>query len=460
MNWNAFLPEIVLSFGILLLFFLELFLGKKHFKFLSLLGSLVAFGAFLSLFFVKYPTYIFFDNFYVSQPELLGKGILYILSGLSIVALYDYFLKKDSIYGEMPYLILISTLGLSFFLSSNSLITLFVSLELSSITIYILTAMLRKDYNSKEGAFKYLLMGSVGTALFGMGSSFYYGATGTFFFNPYTDNNTLFSLFLLFFLSALAVKISAVPFHFWTPDAYEGAPTPVVGYLATAPKFVIYFLLVKLSTLFSHIQPWLILVALLSLLSMFYANFTAYAQRSVKRLLAYSSIAHAGYFLLGISLSDKLLHTGLLFYVSVYTFATLGSFVVLSALEKSQGFTHHILDYRGLGKENLVLGALLSFFLLAFIGIPPMALFVGKLNLFLGLVHAKLVLLAFAFVVASIISAGYYLKLISYIFLEEGERKYKKVSFSAGESLTLLVCFVLVILFGLFPHLLSNFIRL
>jgi len=193
---------------------------------------------------------------------------------------------------------------------------------------------------------------------------------------------------------------------------------------------------------------------------MFYANFTAYAQRSVKRLLAYSSIAHAGYFLLGISLSDKLLHTGLLFYVSVYTFATLGSFVVLSALEKSQGFTHHILDYRGLGKENLVLGALLSFFLLAFIGIPPMALFVGKLNLFLGLVHAKLVLLAFAFVVASIISAGYYLKVISYIFLEEGERKYKKVSFSAGESLTLLVCFVLVILFGLFPHLLSNFIRL
>ena len=460
MNWNAFLPEIVLSFGILLLFFLELFLGKKHFKFLSLLGSLIAFGAFLSLFFVKYPTYIFFDNFYVSQPELLGKGILYILSGLSIVALYDYFLKKDSIYGEMPYLILISTLGLSFFLSSNSFITLFVSLELSSITIYILTAMLRKDYNSKEGAFKYLLMGSVGTALFGMGSSFYYGATGTFFFNPYTDNNTLFSLFLLFFLSALAVKISAVPFHFWTPDAYEGAPTPVVGYLATAPKFVIYFLLVKFSTLFSHIQPWLILVALLSLLSMFYANFTAYAQRSVKRLLAYSSIAHAGYFLLGISLSDKLLHTGLLFYVSVYTFATLGSFVVLSALEKSQGFTHHILDYRGLGKENLVLGALLSFFLLAFIGIPPMALFVGKLNLFLGLVHAKLVLLAFAFVVASIISAGYYLKVISYIFLEEGERKYKKVSFSAGESLTLLVCFVLVILFGLFPHLLSNFIRL
>ncbi len=460
MNWNAVLPEIALSFGILLLFFLELFLEKRHFKFLSLLGSLVALTAFICLFFVEYPAYTFFDTFYVGQLELFGKGLLYILSGLSIIALYDYFMKKDSVYGELPYLLLISTLGLSFFLSSNSLITLFVSLELSSITIYILTAMLKRDYNSKEGAFKYLLMGSVGTALFGMGSSFYYGATGTFFLTPYADSNTLFSLFILFFLSALALKISAVPFHFWTPDAYEGAPTPIVGYLATAPKLAIYFLLVKLSTLFSHLQPWLILVAILSLLSMFYANFTAYAQKSVKRLLAYSSIAHAGYFLLGIALSDKLLHAGLIFYVSVYTFATLGSFVVLSAFEKSHGFTHHILDYKGLGKDNPVLGTLLTFFLLAFIGIPPMALFVGKLNLFLGLVHAKLVLLAFAFVIASIISAGYYLKLISYLFLEEGERKYKKASVSAGESFVLLVCFIFVSLFGLFPHLLSNFIRL
>ena len=460
MNWNALLPEIVLSFGILLLFFLDLVLEKKHFKFLSLLGSLTALTAFFSIFFVEYPAYTFFDTFYVSQLELFGKGILYILSGLSILALYDYLLKKDSVYGEMPYLVLISTLGLSFFLSSNSLITLFVSLELSSITIYILSAMLRKDYSSKEGAFKYLLMGSVGTALFGMGSSFYYGATGTFFLIPYADSNTVFSLFILFFLSALALKVSAVPFHFWTPDAYEGAPTPVVGYLATAPKLAIYFLLVKLSMLFSHLRLWLILIGVLALLSMFYANFTAYAQRSVKRLLAYSSIAHAGYFLLGISTSDNLLQSGLIFYVVVYTFATLGSFVVLSSIEKSQGFTHHILDYRGLGKENLLLGTSFSLFLLAFIGIPPMALFVGKLNLFLGLVHANLSLLAFAFVIASIISAGYYLKVVSYMFLEEGERKYENVSVSAGESLVILVCSILVVLFGLFPHLLLNFIKL
>ncbi|WP_448587180.1 NADH-quinone oxidoreductase subunit N [Thermocrinis sp.] len=459
MNWNALLPEMVLSFGILLLFFLDLTLEKRHFKFLSLVGALTPLLALISLFFVEYPATTLFDMFSVGQLELFGKGVLYILSSLSIIALYDYFTRKDSIYGELPYIVLISTLGLSFFLSSSNLITLFVSLELSSISIYILTAMLRKDYSSKEGAFKYLLMGSVGTALFGMGSAFYYGSTGSFFLVPYADSNTLFSLSLLFLLSALALKVSAVPFHFWTPDAYDGAPTPIVGYVSTAPKLAIYFLLVKLSLLFSHLKPWLLLVAVLSLLSMFYANFVAYAQRSMKRLLAYSSIAHAGYFLLGISLSDKLLHTALLFYVSVYTFATLGSFVILSAFEKNQGFTHHLLDYKGLGRENPLLGAVLSLFFLAFIGIPPMALFVGKLNLFLGLVHTMLMPLAFAFVIASIVSAGYYLRAVSYIFLEEGEGRFRRVSLSAGESLAILVCILFVLILGLFPQLLSDFIK-
>jgi NADH-quinone oxidoreductase subunit N len=207
---------------------------------------------------------------------------------------------------------------------------------------------------------------------------------------PYADQNTLFSLFILFFLSALALKVSAVPFHFWTPDAYDGAPTPLVGYIATAPKLALYMLLVKLALLFSQFKLWLVLVAVLSLLSMFYANFTAYAQRSVKRLLAYSSIAHAGYFLLGVSLSDQILQKALLFYLGVYVFAVLGSFVVLSVFEKQEGFSHHLLEYRGLGRENPILGVALSIFLLAFIGIPPMALFVGKLGMFMGLVKAGL----------------------------------------------------------------------
>jgi len=183
MNWNALLPELVLSFGILLLFFLDLLLDKRHFRLLNVLGGFVPIFAFISLFFVKVPEKTFFDTFSVGTFELFGKGLLYILSSLSLFALYDYFLKKNSPYGEVPYLVLLSTLGLSFFMSSDNLLTLFVSVELSSISIYILTALLRGDYNSKESAFKYLLMGSVGTALFGMGSVFYYGATGKLLFN-------------------------------------------------------------------------------------------------------------------------------------------------------------------------------------------------------------------------------------------------------------------------------------
>jgi NADH-quinone oxidoreductase subunit N len=460
MNWNALLPELILPFGILLLFFLDLLLDKRYFRLLNALGGFVPIFAFISLFFVEVPAKTFFDTFSVGPFELFGKGLLYILSSLSLFALYDYFLKKNSPYGEVPYLVLLSTLGLSFFMSSDNLLTLFVSVELSSISIYILIALLRGDYNSKESAFKYLLMGSVGTALFGMGSVFYYGATESFFLTPYADQNTLFSLFILFFLSALALKVSAVPFHFWTPDAYDGAPTPLVGYIATAPKLALYMLLVKLAILFSQFKLWLVLVAVLSLLSMFYANFTAYAQRSVKRLLVYSSIAHAGYFLLGVSLSDQILQKALLFYLGVYVFAVLGSFVVLSVFEKQEGFSHHLLEYRGLGRENPILGVALSIFLLAFIGIPPMALFVGKLGMFMGLVKAGLGFLALAFVVASIISAGYYLKLISVMFLEEGEVRFRGGSLSAGESFTLLVCLIFILLLGLFPQLLYTYIKL
>ncbi len=460
MNWNALLPELILSLGILLIFFLDLLLEKRHFRLLSLLGGLVPILAFVALFFVDVPAKALFDTFLVSPFELFGKGILYILSSLSLFALYDYFLKKSSPYGEISYLVLLSTLGLSLFMSSDNLLTLFVSLELSSISIYILVALVRGDYNSKEAAFKYLLMGSVGTALFGMGSVFYYGAVGGFFLVPYADQNTLFSLFILFFLSALALKVSAVPFHFWTPDAYDGAPTPLVGYIATAPKLALYMLLVKLVLLFSQFKLWIVLVAVLSLLSMLYANLTAYAQRSVKRLLAYSSIAHAGYFLLGVSLSDPVLQRALLFYLGVYVFATLGSFVVISVFEKQEGFSHHLLDYKGLGKENPVLGVVLSVFLLAFVGIPPMALFVGKLSMFMGLLNAGLELFALVFVVASIISAGYYLKLMSAMFLEEGEVRFRGGNLSAGESFALLVCLVFVFVFGLFPHLLYTYIRL
>ncbi|MEN3028003.1 MAG: NADH-quinone oxidoreductase subunit N [Aquificaceae bacterium] len=460
MNWNILIPELTLSLGILLLFTLDLFASKKHYRTLLYIAALVPVFSLLSLLLVQHPAKGFFNLFEVSAVNLLGKAVLYVLTSLSLFAMQDYYERKGSVYTELSYIPLIATLGLSLLMSSTNLVLVLLSLELASISMYLLVSLFREEYLSKEAGFKYLLMGAVATSMFSLGSAFYYASTGSLFLKEYRDENSLFTLSLLLILSALALKASAVPFHFWTPDAYEGAPTPVTGYLSSAPKVALYFLLVQLLTYFHHLKQWLLLVAILSLLSMFYANAVAYVQRSVKRLLAYSTIAHAGYFFLGIATVEPTLQKALLFYVSLYAFASLGSFVVMSVLEKKEGFSHHTLDYRGLYREHPILASLFAFFLFAFIGIPPMALFVGKLGLFMGLAETLLFPLALAFVLASILSAGYYLRVIVLMFLEEGEKRFPPARVSGGEALTLLFCSLLVLLLGIFPHLLYDLIRL
>lgn len=460
MNWNALIPEIVLSLGILLVFVLDLFVQKKHYRALTIISAFVPIASLISLLFVNYPASSLFNVFEVNSLNLLGKAILYILTSLVLFSMHDYYEKKDSVYTELSYLPLLSTLGLSILISAKNLVVVFVSLELASIGMYIMVSLLRGEYLSKEAGFKYLIVGSVGTSMLALGSALYYASTGSLFFKEYRDENSLFLLSMILLLSALALKASAVPYHFWTPDAYEGAPTPITGYLSSVPKVAIYFLLVQLLGYFYHLKQWLVLVAVLSVLSMFYANFVAYTQKSVKRLLAYSTIAHAGYFLLGISTMDQQLQKALLFYVSLYAFASLGSFTLMSVLEKRLGFSHHIFDYRGLFKEHPVLASAFALFLFAFIGIPPMALFIGKLGLFIGLVNTMLLPLALALVLASIVSAGYYLRVVVSMFLEEGEKRFPSVKVSGGEALVLLVCSLLIILLGIFPHLFYDLISL
>ncbi|MFN3814061.1 MAG: NADH-quinone oxidoreductase subunit N [Aquificaceae bacterium] len=458
MNWNAILPEIVLSVGILIIFLTDLFFDKRYYKFNMFLSGFVPLFAFLSLPLVNLPAKAFFDVFHIENTNLIGKGVLYLITSLSILSSYDYFRRKNSEYGELGYLMLVSSLGLSLLMSSDNLGLLFISLELSSVTLYILIGLFRRDYLSKEASYKYLVIGTVGTSMLAFGSVFYYASTGGLFLRTYNEDNSLFLLGLLLILSALALKVSSVPFHFWTPDAYEGAPTPITAYLSTAPKLALYFLLVNMASYFSHMKAWFVLIGFFAILSMFYASFVAYAQKSVKRLLAYSSIAHAGYFLLGLVSIDKTLSSALLFYVSVYTFAALGSFVILAVFEKRDGFSHALSDYKGIGRHDTLLASFLSLLFFAMIGIPPMALFVGKLGIFMGLLKLDLMLLAVLFLIFSLVSAGYYLRVVVYMFMESGENKWHKLHLSFGEAFTILVCILAVFILGLFPNLLYDLI--
>ncbi len=452
MNWNALLPEIVLSVGILLIFVLELALKEKYYKSLSVLGFIVVVASAFSIFFVTYPASTLFDGFTVSGYNLIAKFLLLSVTGLVLLSSYDFFIRKGSVYSELPYLYLIALLGFMVMLSSENLAIVFVGLELASITMYILVGLFKRDYLSKEGAFKYLVIGTTGTSMFALGAGLVYGSTGSLVLGLQKGSDPMFALGVLLLMSALALKVSAVPFHFWTPDAYEGAPTPTTAFLSTVPKIAMYFLFAKLTVyMFSALPSWELLISIVAVASMFYGNLMAYAQRSVKRLLAYSSIAHAGYFVLALSTVDRLLISSLLFYVFVYSLATLGAFTVLSVLEKKDGWSHHFLDFKGIAKEHPFLASALAMFLFGLIGIPPMAVFVGKLGLFMGLVSSELVIPALLFAVASLISAGYYLKVIVYMFLYEKERDWGQTRVSAGESFTLLISGLALLFFGLFP---------
>ncbi len=450
-NLNTILPEFILAIGILVIFFIDLIKERVSLSFLSLLGAITCVLSAFSTFYVKYPASIFFGGFKVGSAELIAKMLIYLITALIFLAIYDFYRYRGSSYGEVVYLILTSVAGLSFMLSSTNLAVIFVGLELSSISLYILIALLRREYKSKEGSYKYLVMGAVGTSMFAIGIAFVYLALRSMNITSPAGFNPIIAIGIAFIIFALSLKISSVPFHFWTPDAYEGAPTPITAFLATVPKIGYYFLMAKLTIyLFPSFEEWSLLIAILAVLSMFYGNITAYAQRSVKRLFAYSSIAHAGYFLLAFTADDKFLITSALFYVFVYSLATLGVFTILSVLEKQDGWNNNFDEFRGMYYRKPAIAVLLAIFIFALIGIPPMALFVGKLGIFIGLVSKEMWLLGFLFVIGSLISAGYYLKLIVYMFLREGEGDIS-AKFSAGELVTVYTCAFLVILLGVYP---------
>ncbi|MCS7083547.1 MAG: NADH-quinone oxidoreductase subunit N [Aquificaceae bacterium] len=456
MNLVILIPEIALSFGALIVFIAELFARKKDFSALTYLSGIFISISFLSIFWTPIGEGLG-GMVESNQTTQFLKGVMYILTLLSIISLSEYYSKLNSVYTELSYIMMCALIGLSLLVSSQNLALSFLALELYSISSYVMIGLFRQDVLSKEASFKYLTLGSVATALIALGAGFFYLATGSFELSKLSDQSGPAALACTFLLSGIALKIAAAPFHVWMPDTYEGAPSPVVGFLSSAPKVALFGFLLNLLDVFGSLNQWQIMVAALAILSTIYANLTAYGQNSVKRLLAYSSIAHAGYFLLAFADNTQSLKFALIFYITVYSFATLGTFIAIGILEEKRDFKHHILDYKGLYKTRPGISTILAIFLFSLIGLPPFALFFGKLWLLLGLISAGEFLLAIVLLVASLIGAGYYLKLIVNIFLSEPYKMVKGRRISGGEAIGFSVCLLIVVSLGLFPQIVLSF---
>jgi len=395
-------------------------LTSMIFVFLSLFvyvgkGSL-SFGSMISVDIYS----IFFDLVFVVI------GTLTILASISYV-------KTTGIHsGEYYALILFAMIGMMLMAASTSLVMLFVSLEMMSIPIYILAGFHRNEERSIEASMKYFLLGAFASGFFLYGLSLVYAATGSTSYQAIAqflakterlDMSTLLWIGLAFLTIGFFFKIAAFPFHAWTPDVYEGAPTSVTAYMATGVKAAAFAALVRIIftafPLYQH--DWTSIMWLVAVLTMIVGNFTALVQKSVKRMLAYSSIAHAGYLLIGFVVGTQIARSGILFYLLGYAFANIGAFAVISAIGKKGEEYNELKDFQGVGFKFPFLGLVMSVFLFSMAGIPPAAGFMGKFFIFSEAIKSGYIWLAIFGVINSVISLYYYLGVIVRMYFKEPE---------------------------------------
>jgi NADH-quinone oxidoreductase subunit N len=366
-----------------------------------------------------------------------------------------YLIAEDFSHPEFYAILLSSITGMMVMLNTSNFVNIFIGLELLSIPLYTSVAYLRYKPESVEGGLKYFILGAIASGFLAYGIAMIYGATGTLDFiivGKAVKTDSLFHLGLLFVMMGLAFKAAAVPFHMWAPDAYEGAATPVTGFMSIAPKAVAIGILIRiLYMVFPQMADyWREGILVLSILTVIVGNLAAIVQQSVKRMLAYSSISHAGYLLMGIVAYSIEGVSGILFYLAGYMLINTGAFGVLSLLKRGDVDYVSYDDIRGVGYRHPWLGIFMTIFMFSLAGIPATVGFMGKFYIFKALIHADYVGLALVGIAGSLISVYYYLRVVVNMYMKENP---DESSFDLNFlSMTVLgICSVLVIATGLFP---------
>jgi NADH-quinone oxidoreductase subunit N len=372
-------------------------------------------------------------------------------------------------HGEYYSLIFGMVIGMMFMISAADLIVVYLSLELLSLSSYILAGFTKNSIRNSEASLKYVIYGSVSSGIMLFGISILFGLTGTT--NLYEINNALGSpqiqgitvlLAGVMIFAGIGYKISAAPFHFWTPDVYEGAPITITSYLSVASKAAGFALLIRFVkvTFLRSVDPsgywqlldfidWQSFIILISIITMTLGNFAALWQSNMKRMLAYSSIAHAGYLLLGLAVMSDQGIMAILIYFAVYAFMNLGAFFIVMLIANKIG-SEELDDYRGLGYSTPFLGVSLTIFLISLTGLPPTAGFIGKLYLFVALVDAKMITVAVIALLNSVVSLYYYIRVLKHMYLDKPEGEPKTFAVSMGNSVVLLMLLIPVLVLGIY----------
>ena len=457
MNWAVALPEIVLAvLGMMILVFGVLYRGNAF-----RLCSMLVLGAFLLTFFLMVTRTGgagYFGQFTVDPFAVFIKALILAGAALTLILSLDYNEHQGIARFEYPVLMLFAVVGMMGMASATNLMMLYLSLELQSLALYVLAAFARDELRSAEAGLKYFVLGALASGLLLYGISLVYGFSGSMDFRVLA--RTLVSpaeaspgmiVGVVFVIVGLGFKVAAAPFHMWTPDVYEGAPTPVTGFFATAPKIAAMALFLRtMYQPFGHLViSWQVLIEIMSIASMLLGAFAAIGQTSFKRLMAYSSIGHIGYALIGLAVGTPVGLRGVLVYLIVYIFMSAGTWACVIAMRRQGMALEKLDDLSGLGRTDPGLALAIAVFMFSMAGIPPLSGFFGKLYVFLPAVQSGMWTLAIVGVLSSVVASYYYMRVVKVMYFDAPAAGFDRRSSSVSFVATVTGLFTL--LFFLFP---------
>ena len=460
----AIAPELFLVLAAMALLILGVFRGRRATAEVLSLSVVAVVAAFVLVWAGPSSHAVVFEGMFIRDSfAAFMKGLILVGTAVSLILAWRFLERENMARFEFPVLMLFAAVGMMMMVSAHDLIALYVGLELQSLSLYVIAAFRRDTERSPEAGLKYFILGALSSGMLLYGASLVYGFAGT---TNFADLAMLFSearaagevpavgvvVGVVFIIAALAFKVSAVPFHMWTPDVYEGAPTPVTAFFASAPKVAAagLFVRVLMGPFEGLVDQWQQVVVVIAILSMALGAFAAIHQTNIKRLMAYSSIGHLGYALVGLAAGSEAGVRGLAIYMAIYMVMNLGTFAVILSMRQNGRMVETIADLRGLSRTHPGMAVAMAIFMFSMTGLPPLAGFFGKFYVFMAAVEAQLYSLAVIGVLTSVVAAFYYMRIVKVMYFDEAGEAFDR-PFGRELNLVMGVTGAITLLFFLFP---------
>ncbi len=465
-NFTAVMPETILSVFAMVLLLVNVFVPgkqKAYLGYLSLIGIVIAAVSVFNGWDAPQAIREGFNGAVLQDNFALFFKAIFLLSAALTILISDQYMEREGCnHGELYPLILLATAGMMLMASGTDLMVIFLGLEVLSVSLYVLAGFNRDNIRSNEAGLKYFLLGAFSTGFLLYGMALTYGSTGTTKIaniaayvaqNGSVTANPMFLVGMLLMAVGFSFKIAAAPFHMWTPDVYEGAPTPMTAFMSAGPKAAGFAAFIRVLVFaFPMLKAdWTSLLWILAVLTMTVGNIIALSQDNIKRMLAYSSIAHAGYALVGFAAGNAEGAAGILFYMLSYAFMNIGAFAIIVLIGKKGEANNNVADYAGLGFRRPVLALLMSIFLFSLAGIPPMVGFVGKFYLFSAAIKSGYIGLAIIGVLNSAASVYYYLRVMVFMYMKDPVEEFDWVKVTPAIALSLIISAAGVLIPGVVP---------